>query len=236
MNSRQRRGVVLIVLSAVCAVAAFAGVLAVIDDVESKVGPEVTAYELRRNVKAYEELREDQFTAVRVPERWLPETAVRDLDFIRERIAVTALSKGSLLQREMAAERPELGPGQREIAVMIDAGTGVAGKIRVGNRVDIFATFDGDERRGRADSSQLIVSRARVLGVGELRALDDSRDDDEYDTDEVVPITFALSVQDAQRVAYAESFATHVRLALVAPGDDSAPKPDERSYTLDEDQ
>ena len=39
MNSRQRRGVILLVLSALCALAAFAGVLAVIRNVESKVGP-----------------------------------------------------------------------------------------------------------------------------------------------------------------------------------------------------
>ena len=35
-----------------------------------------------------------------------------------------------------------------------------------------------------------------------------------------MPITFALNTLDAQRVAYAESFAEHVRLALVAPGSD----------------
>ncbi|MFD9204132.1 Flp pilus assembly protein CpaB, partial [Streptomyces anthocyanicus] len=37
MNSRQRRGVILLVLSVLCAVGAFAGVLSVIRDVNSKV-------------------------------------------------------------------------------------------------------------------------------------------------------------------------------------------------------
>ena len=48
MNSRQRRGVILLVVSALCALAAFAGVLSVISDVNSKVGPEVTAYRADR--------------------------------------------------------------------------------------------------------------------------------------------------------------------------------------------
>ena len=50
MNSRQRRGVILLILSIVCALGAFAGVLSVIDDVKSKVGPEVTAYEVEAQV------------------------------------------------------------------------------------------------------------------------------------------------------------------------------------------
>lgn len=47
MNSRQRRGVILLLLSVLCAFAAFAGVLSVISDVNSKVGPEVDAYRLK---------------------------------------------------------------------------------------------------------------------------------------------------------------------------------------------
>ncbi|MDX6311581.1 MAG: pilus assembly protein CpaB, partial [Streptomyces sp.] len=53
MNSRQRRGVVLLVVSALCAVAAFAGVLSVIGDARSQVGPKVTAYRLTKDVPAY---------------------------------------------------------------------------------------------------------------------------------------------------------------------------------------
>ena len=50
MNSRQRRGVVLLVVSVLCALAAFGGVLAFIRDVESKVGSEETAYKLKEDV------------------------------------------------------------------------------------------------------------------------------------------------------------------------------------------
>ncbi|GGO97528.1 Flp pilus assembly protein CpaB [Wenjunlia tyrosinilytica] len=241
MNSRQRRGIILLVLSVVCAIAAFAGVVSVINDVESKVGPEQAAYELKDDVDAYTKLDAGQFRKVSMPKRWIPSTAVRDLDEINGRIAATNLKKGSLLQKDMTADVPDLRPGQLEIAIMIDAETGVAGKIRPGDTVNIFATFAADNQGGRADangtraSSQIIVSNARIIHVGDTKSLEPDRDKVRRSS-QGVAITFALSPMDAQRVAYAESFATHVRLALVAPGDKTALKPGERTYTLDQDQ
>ncbi|MPY52784.1 Flp pilus assembly protein CpaB [Streptomyces acidicola] len=237
MNSRQRRGVILLVLSALCALAAFAGVLSVIRDVDSKVGPEVTAYRLRDDIAPYKELSARQFEKVSMPERWLSDTAVTDLGDIRGKIAVNKLEKGSLLQTDMIVDRPELDPGQQEIAIMIDASTGVAGKINPGSRVNIFATFEANNDRG-ADQSKLIVADARVLDVGKLTPLDanQSGNDRRRTATEAVPITFALDTADAQRVAYAESFAEHVRLALVAGGDTTSVAPSERTYTLDEDK
>ncbi|MFI6275848.1 Flp pilus assembly protein CpaB [Streptomyces sp. NPDC050988] len=237
MNSRQRRGVILLVLSALCALGAFAGVLSVIRDVDSKVGPEVAAYRLKDDVAPYRELSSDQFEKVSMPKRWLSSTAVTDLSQIRGKIAVTRLEKGSLLQRDMIVDRPELEAGQQEIAIMIDAATGVAGKINPGSRVNIYATFKDETDNGK-DQSKVIVENARVIDVGKLTALDpgQSSNDRRRTANEAVPITFALDTADAQRVAYAESFAEHVRLALVAGGTDATVAPGDRTYTLDEDK
>ncbi|MFF3907663.1 Flp pilus assembly protein CpaB [Streptomyces sp. NPDC001848] len=237
MNSRQRRGVILLVLSALAAVGAFAGVLSVIRDVNSKVGPEITAYRLKHDIEPYKELTPDQFQKISMPKRWLPVTAVTDLARIRGKIAVTRLEQGSLLQSDMIVDRPELQPGQQEIAIMIDASTGVAGQIDPGSRVNIYATFKGRSDKTK-DESKVIVTNARVLNVGKLTALDPGQSSDErrQTATEAVPITFALDTADAQRVAYAESFATHVRLALVAGGSQTAVAPGDRTYTLDEDK
>ncbi|MFJ3943533.1 Flp pilus assembly protein CpaB [Streptomyces griseoaurantiacus] len=237
MNSRQRRGVILLVLSALCALGAFAGVLSVIRDVNSKVGPEVTAYRLRNDIAPYKELSADQFQRVSMPERWLPRTAVTDLARIRGKIAVTRLEKGSLLQSDMIVARPALAAGQQEIAIMIDAATGVAGKIDPGSRVNIYATFKAENDKSK-DQSKVIVENARVLDVGKITALDPDQSSDERrrSATQAVPITFALGTADAQRVAYAESFAEHVRLALVAGGSRQQVPPGDRTYTLDEDK
>ncbi|MFF2507430.1 Flp pilus assembly protein CpaB [Streptomyces sp. NPDC058067] len=236
MNSRQRRGVILLVISALCAVGAFAGVLSVIRDVNSKVGPEVAAYRLKSDVPPYKELTADRFEKVDMPERWLSKTAVTSLSQIRGKIAVTTLKKGSLLQTDMIVARPQLKDGQQEIAIMIDAETGVAGKITPGSKVNIYATFKAPDDKSK-DQSKVIVQNAEVMDVGKLTPIDEQGGDNgRRRQGEAVPITFALDPADAQRVAYAESFATHVRLALVAPGTDAPVPPADRSYTLDEDK
>ncbi|MBT2506093.1 Flp pilus assembly protein CpaB [Streptomyces sp. ISL-98] len=235
MNSRQRRGIILLLLSVLCALGAFAGVLSVISDVNSKVGPEVAAYRLKTDVAPYKQLDAGQFEKIEMPKRWLSANAVTDISEVRGKIAVTQLQKGSLLQSDMIVKKPELGSGEQEIAIMIDAATGVAGKINPGSSVNIYATFEGDDK-GTPDKSQVIVAGARVIDVGKITALEPGRDDRSRQATDAVPITFALNTLDAQRVAYAESFAEHVRLARVADGSDTAITPRDREYTLDGDK
>ncbi|MGW3679593.1 Flp pilus assembly protein CpaB [Streptomyces prasinus] len=235
MNSRQRRGVILLLLSILCALAAFAGVLSVINDVESKVGPEVTAYRLKSDVAPYTPLSTGQFEKIEMPERWLSENAVTDLGDIRGKIAVTTLREGSLLQNDMIVNQPALKPGQQEVAIMIDAATGVAGKITPGSSVNVYATFEG-EREGAPAQSKIIVTNAKVLDVGRITALDPDENDRGRQPTDAVPITFALSAIDAQRITYAESFAQRVRLALVAPGGDTTVPEQDRTYELAKDK
>ncbi|MFE9117199.1 Flp pilus assembly protein CpaB [Streptomyces sp. NPDC007172] len=235
MNSRQRRGIILLLLSLLCALGAFAGVLMVISDVDSKVGPEVTAYKLKDDIDAYAPLKADQFVRTSMPKRWLSQGAVTDLSDVIGKMAATHLTKGSLLQDGMFTDRPQLKPGEQEIAIMIDASTGVAGKINGNDSVNIFATFPAT-KQGDTPESKLIVANARVIQVGAVQALTPSASD-KNQTTQAVPITFALNTLDAQRVAYAESFATHVRLALVGRGNgDSTIPPGDRTYRLEKDQ
>jgi pilus assembly protein CpaB len=236
MNSRQRRGVILLVLSGLCALAAFFGVLSLVNDVDSKVGPEVSAYELRQDVSAYSTLSADQFDRVSMPQRWLPSTAVTDLNAVNGKVAATDLAKGSLLQRDMLSDQPQLKSGEQEIAIMVDAETGVSGEIHPGNTVNIFATFPGNGNN-QHNESRIIVAGARVLKIGSQTPISKTSDQpDGRRTTQAVPITFALDTEDAQRVAYAEAFATHVRLALVAPGSDTSIPSADRTYTLEGDK
>ncbi|MEU1255636.1 Flp pilus assembly protein CpaB [Streptomyces chartreusis] len=235
MNSRQRRGVILLLLSIVCALGAFAGVLSVINDVKSKVGPEVDAYRLKRDVAPYTPLSAGQFEKIEMPERWLSKNAVTSLREIQGKIAVTTLKSGSLLQSDMIVDQPALQTGEQELAIMIDAATGVAGKITPGSKVNVYATFEG-ARDSDPDQSRLIVENARVIDVGELTSLEPDEDGRRREPTEAVPITFALEPIDAQRLTYAESFADEVRLALVAPGSDSDIPATNRTYELAKDK
>jgi pilus assembly protein CpaB len=243
MNSRQRRGIVLLVISLLCAAAAFAGVFAVVADVESEVGPKVTAYRLTRDVPAYQAVSADQVEQIAIPERWRPSTAVTDLAQLQGKIATTVLTRGSLLQTDMIDDRPQLAPGRMEISIMIDAETGVAGQITPGSRVDIFATF-ASAGGGSPDVSKIIVEDAQVMEVGRTRATGTAggggngadQGGGGSPTAQELPVTFALDAADAQRVSYAESFARHVRLALVAPGDTTTVPSSQQTYTLSADK
>jgi pilus assembly protein CpaB len=235
MNSRQRRGIILLILSVLCALGVFAGVLSVVNDVKLKVGPEVTAYRLKTDVEPYTPLGAGQFEKIEMPERWLSKNAVTDLGQVRGKIAVTTLKAGSLLQSDMIVDQPALQPGQQEVAIMIDAATGVAGKITPGSTVNVYATFEG-EREGDPAQSKIIVTNARVIDVGDLTSLQPDENSRDREPTDAVPITFALSTIDAQRITYAESFAQRVRLALVAPGSDTTVPDKDRTYELAKDK
>jgi len=118
---------------------------------------------------------------------------------------------------------------------MIDAATGVAGKITPGSTVNVYATFAG-RREGDPDQSKIIVTNAKVLDVGRITALEPDADNRTQQPTQAVPITFALSTLDAQRITYAESFAQRVRLALVAPGTTTGVPDKDRTYELANDK
>jgi pilus assembly protein CpaB len=209
------------------AVALFVAVFAYVQSVSRQVGPLATAYRFSKPVARLQPITKDQMEAVQYPARWLPTTAIRSFDTTRGLVAMQDVAEGSLLQQGMAGPPPELKPGQREIAIMINAETGVAGRVQPGNLVDIYATFADSQTKSA--QARVIVTNAQVLAIGSLQRVDGPADNGsggtKYQASEVVPVTFALSVPDSLKVAFAESFAVKMRLALVAPGTRSGADP-----------
>lgn len=229
MNPRQRRGALLIGAAAIGALAVFFTVLSYVGGVSDQVGNTRTALELARPVSAFEPVTEDMVREVQVPARWLPDAALGSVAEVANLVAAADLPEGALLQRGMVRDRPGIQTGNREIAILVDARTGVAGKVRPGDRVDLIATMQAEETAPRAE---VIVSDALLIDVG---TPGDARDNDQDSADfgepqQLVPVTFALSVQDALKVSYAESFATELRLALRGGGDDSVVPESERVF------
>lgn len=230
MNPRQRRGAFLVLVAAVGAIAVFVAVAGYVSDVRSEVGPMATVLRLRRDATAFAPITADMVEEARLPARWAPSTAARTRREVLGLVAGTDLPRGSILQAGMLVPAPGLAPGQREIAILVDAETGVAGKIVPGSLVDIYATFDGEED-GRS-RSEIIVSRARIIGVGSPETVSDNDRGGTFAEGKVVPVTFALSVQESLVLTFAESFATKVRLALIASGDDTSLASAERTFEL----
>lgn len=228
MSPRQRRGVVLLTLAVLGAAGVFALVLSYVAEVESRVGSVAQALRLRADVQPHTRVRPGMVEVVDVPERWLPDTVLRSPEELGTQVATSLLREGSYLQKDMLGPPPTLQPGQRELAITIDAETGVAGKIRPGDLVDIYATFEGGDTAPPA--ARLVVANVRVVEVGQLAESEATRLEGGGGSRVVVPITFALSNQEALILSYAESFATKVRLSLLAPGQRSQVPPPERAF------
>lgn len=225
MNPRQRRGTFFLVVTSILAVAVFVGVLSYVRTVSSQVGPVATVLQLNRSVDALESIDESMLDEVEMPERWVPETAVRDAEDADGLVAATAYEEGSMLQGGMLIERPGVQPGFREVAILVDAETGVAGKVEPGDHVDIIATMGGG-----ADAkavSRVWVSNVLVLEVGLPQ---DVEDPDGLATTSGLPVTFALSTEDALTLAYVESFSVKMRLALRGAGDEDMLPAEQRVY------
>ena len=229
MNPRQRRGVLFLAVAVIGAVAVFFGVVSYVNDVESQVGNRVQGYVLKGDVAAYQPLAADQLEAVDIPERWLPDGSIGDVGALSGRVAAADLRKGTLLQDSNLVARPSLRAGEREIAILVDAETGVAGKVASGDRVDVWATFD-DEVTGGGPRTKLIAQNLLVINVGLKVSRQRENSGGGVTEAQSVPVTFATAQSQIKALSFAESFAAETRLALRPPGDSTQLPGGRRTY------
>jgi pilus assembly protein CpaB len=213
MNPRQRRGVVLMALSLVAAVLVFFGVSSYVAGVNSKVGPMVTVYQVTKDLPPFTTLSSENTEPAEVPERWAPDNTVLKSADIDGRVIATPLAAGSPVSLDGLVPPSDLDPTEREIAVNVDAVTGLAGRVRPGDRVDVYAVFS--EVPGLAKQSRILVENVRVVSVlGQQQV----QSPDEKTIQNVVPVTLALPPGAALSVTYANTFASEVRLVGLPPG------------------
>jgi pilus assembly protein CpaB len=234
VNPRQRRGLLLIAIAALGLVVVFVLIAGYVSDVRGEVDPKTHLLALAKPVEAHQAITDDMVKTVEMPERWAPPTALSDPGQLVGLVAGTDLEPGTLLQKDMLIAPPQLAPGQRELAILVDAETGVAGKIGPDSIVDVIATFPGGETK--APESRVVVSSARIIEVGQPRLKGGNGVQEQAaDPAQVVPITFALTPEQALVVSYAESNATEVRLALLRPGDSAELTEKQKQYSREPD-
>lgn len=230
MNPRQRRGTVLMALAVLGGLGVFALVSGYVADVRSQVEPMVPVLWVTEDVPVQQAIADSVVEERMVPQRWVPTSALRNRSELEGLVTTMPVPAGSILQDGMVSDRPELELGEREIAILVDAETGVAGKVSPGDIVDIYATFEEDE--GQAARSEIVVAGAQVIDVGGERVEAGQDDSGAFQESRVVPVTFALSVEESLVLTYVESFAVKVRLGLLAPGDDQPLSSNERRFQL----
>jgi pilus assembly protein CpaB len=213
MNPRQRRGALLLILAGCGSIVVFLSVVGYVGSVRAEVREKISVLQLTKAFPAYSPIDASTVRRVEVSAQSMPRSAfLASVQDLAGKVAAADLPQGALLEKGMLVDAPVLQPGQREIAIMIDAETGVAGKVRPGMLVDIYAAFQQQSQQTQRSCAVRVISAARVINVGQLR---NERGQNPNDISQVVPITFALSTQDSLRLTYAESFAAKVRLALI---------------------
>lgn len=237
MNPRQRRGVLLLVIAGIGAIVVFALVASYVSDVRKEVDPKTSILVLNRDVPALQPIPQTALSRKSVPERYASKRAIREPVAIGDRVPGAALPAGSELEEGMLVEPPALKKGQQEVSILISADTGVAGKIRPGDRVDVNATFPGDQRS--VPSARKIITNAQIVTIGTPQLQgpkafqnSDSNNTPQAVSQQVVPVTFALTPENVLKLTYAETNAAEIRLSLVRPDDPNAIPPSGRSYVL----
>ncbi|MGH3459356.1 Flp pilus assembly protein CpaB [Aeromicrobium sp.] len=226
MNPRQRRGVLIMMLAGLAAVALFFVAVSYVGSVNAKIAPTTTVYRAVKDIEAYSVVDEGDLEAVDVPQKWAAKEASDELQSIVGRRVAFNLSSGTYVGDDMLLPASTLNEDEREIALTVDAKTGIAGRVRTGDFVDVYAIFGEDSATG---SSKVLVRNVRVVSVRGVETRTQTTSRDELQEQQVVPVTLALRPGDALAVTYADSFAETVRLVGLPPGTNSSNREGERS-------
>ena len=218
MNPRQRRGVLLILVTILGAVVTFVAMFSYVQSISSQVGPMTTVLKLSQQVTELKEITAADVVTEQVPKRWVPEDAIHVVNDLKGKVAAATLNKGAVLQTSMLQDPPQLTEGYREVSIMIDAETGVAGKVTPGSRVDIVSTVE--DPNTKAQKAEIIIQNALITEVGVTTKVQDKDENGNFSEEkDSVPVTFSLTPEQSLKLAYAESFSKKVRLLLRRDGD-----------------
>jgi pilus assembly protein CpaB len=209
VNPRQRRGLLFMLLSVLIGAGVFVSVTAYVRNVASQVGDATTVYRASAAIDPYAPLSAQNLEPVQVPQRWTAPTSRLQLRQIEGRRAGFRIEAGTVISSDMLIPPSELSPTEREIAINVNAVTGVGGRVRPGDTVDIYAVFA--EVPGLPKQVRVLVRNVRVVSIGGKQTVATS-DTAGIRDQELIPVTLALEPPDALSVTYANAFAKEVRL------------------------
>lgn len=212
MNPRQRRGLTFILVAILVSVGTFLAVTSYTASVSSQVGSRVTVYRATQPIEAYTELSVTNLEPVEIPQRWVSKTSILSMKDVQGRRIGFRLTAGTILTSDMLIPPSDLSPTEREIAINVNSVTGVAGRVRPGDRVDIYAVFA--DVPGLPKGVRVLARNIRVVSIAGQETVT-KQGQNGVSQQSVVPVTLALESLGALSVTYAASFAQEVRLVAL---------------------
>lgn len=214
MNPRQRRGVIFMLLAALTALVLFFVSVNYVGSVNAKISPTTTVYRTTAKIAAFAVITENELLAVQVPKKWTNTQAATDIEALVGRRVAFTIGQGTFVGNDMLLPPSSLNADEREIALTVDAKTGIAGRIQSGDFVDVYAVFGDSPENG---ASKVLVRQVRVVSVRGVVTRSETSARDELSQQQVIPVTLALTATDALTVTFADAFATSVRLVGLPP-------------------
>ena len=214
MNPRQRRGVLLLAVAGVGAIAVFLSVFSYVDQVRAQLDERAPVLRLTEDALPFEALV-GKVEVVQVPVAFVPEHPYVDPAELGGLVPEQALPAGTYLQQGMLVQFPLLDASQRAVSLLVDAEMGATLDIAPGDIVDIIASF---EQQDQNPQSGYVITCVRVLDVAGTETQESIDESGEVTTETVIPMTFLMRRADALDLAYARSFSTGIRLALSGRG------------------
>lgn len=229
--------IVAVVLGAAAAVLAVNYVRSARTDVASQSQPVevlVAQQDLPRGVSAEELVAQGLVKIEEVPARFVAADAVSSERVIADQVLASAVGAGEQLTKSRFSYPADAGlsytvpEGYVAVSVAVDEVGGVAGLLKPGDSVAVFASF---EPMGRPSAfTKTNVGKARVLAVGEQTSAETPADAGEQDNGSVLAgdgsnaeektyrtVTLALTLKQAQEAAFGTEFGI-IQLALLPQG------------------
>lgn len=200
------------VLSVLVAMMVFVILTNYVRGVATQVGPLTTVYRASASIEAYTPLSETNLEPVQVPERWTAPASRLELPELDGRRVGFRLESGTVVSSDMLIPPSDLSSTEREVAINVDPVTGLAGRVRPGDRVDMYAVFA--DVPGLPAQVRVLVRDVRVVSIGGQQTVVENTERG-VEQNDVVPVTLALEPSDALGVTYANAFAEEVRLVAL---------------------
>ncbi len=203
----------------------------------------VAQQDLPAGLSSEELLDEEYLALVEVPRRFVADGAVSSLAVIEGKLLTVPLTKGEQVTASRFSFPTEAGLSfavpEDYVAVSVpnSADRGVAGLVRPGDSVVVYATFEPEGGLEEA-VTRLVLRKARVLAVGADTTSFSSSTSEEEDSntgtlagagsaasansDVPSTMTLALSPADAETLVFAQEEGT-IWFALLGPGTTEVP-------------
>lgn len=215
MNPRQRKGLLFMAVALLVAIGTFLAVTAFVANVNSQVGQRVTVYQARTAIDPYTPLSADNLTPAEVPRRWVSDSAIVSLSELTGRRIGFRVNAGTTISSDMLIASSSLSSTERELAINVNPVTGVAGRVKPGDRVDVYAVF-GDVP-GLPKQVKVLERNIRIVSIAGQQTVT-QQDAQGVRDKEVIPVTLAVEPNAALAITYAAAFAQEVRL-IALPSD-----------------